>query len=762
MKKITALIVGLVLSFSISSQTSGGPDPYGYTWKSSDDTISPPTFTWVDITSSGTLVTGLADDNYVGPFTGSNGFQYYWYSTPQFYIGSNGFISFSGVNIASPFPSNIPNPLGANNYMAPLLSDLNFYSAANCTGNPAKCYYYSSTDSLVVSFIDVPYWSSLSCYTGKNTFQIILDKNNYSITYNYLETNMGTSTFVDNIVGIENVTGTLGLSSFIDSVPSDSLTIVYTYPSVVTYQAIDAGMNWADNDQSGGIFIKGNGSPLPAVANVRNNGNQTISNFTVYDTLYNSSGVAVTGGSASVGTLTPSQDTTVIFSDSLAAPGSGRYILKTRVSGVTGDLVAANDVLDLEVLAVDTNGNQMNLEYSDGQADGTGLGWAGGGGGIGIYIEPPIYPAKVKDSRFYLTALGSPAVGFHSIIYDDDGPNGGPGTTLDSVYVGPGSLTANNYKAVNPSTPVIIDSGGVYLLWLMDGNGINLGRDLTPPFSRRTFEILGGAWSGYRDRLTEDFLLGIRVVYAFPRAKFNINSSIDPVFSFVDKSSNKPTAWFWEFGDGGTDTVQNPSHTYIDNDTFNVCLTASNQYGSDSVCKTVIIDGVVPTANFTFDNASAPTITFFDQSTNSPTAWYWDFDVGLGDTSSLQNTAFVYKGNGMFNVCLTAKNKNGDSAPFCQIVEIQGIGLEEFADGAINVFPNPMSDYATIRLSPEINRENIQIRLINMLGKEMPVQIIKNGMDYTIYKDGLSSGLYIVEVSNNNKILSRISLQVND
>ena len=32
--------------------------------------------------------------------------------------------------------------------------------------------------------------------------------------------------------------------------------------------------------------------------------------------------------------------------------------------------------------------------------------------------------------------------------------------------------------------------------------------------------------------------------------------------NFTDTFSNTPTAWSWDFGDGGTDTVQNPSHTY--------------------------------------------------------------------------------------------------------------------------------------------------------------------------------------------------------
>jgi len=51
--------------------------------------------------------------------------------------------------------------------------------------------------------------------------------------------------------------------------------------------------------------------------------------------------------------------------------------------------------------------------------------------------------------------------------------------------------------------------------------------------------------------------------------------------SFTDVSSNTPTSWFWEFGDGTNSTLQNPSHQYNRSGFKTVNLTAANSAGSN-------------------------------------------------------------------------------------------------------------------------------------------------------------------------------------
>jgi PKD repeat protein len=52
--------------------------------------------------------------------------------------------------------------------------------------------------------------------------------------------------------------------------------------------------------------------------------------------------------------------------------------------------------------------------------------------------------------------------------------------------------------------------------------------------------------------------------------------------SFSDNSTNNPTAWSWDFGDGGTSAAQDPTYTYTTSGTYTVKLTASNNGGSGS------------------------------------------------------------------------------------------------------------------------------------------------------------------------------------
>lgn len=502
MKKF--LLLGLALiSLQVHAQLgAGGPDAYGYTWKDSNEPGGP-TFAWYNITTIGTQVTGLSDDNVVGPFGFVSGFQYYWYNPEQVWIGSNGYLSFNGANIASPFPT-IPSTVAPQDFIAPLLSDLNFSGAAN----PGTCYYHVTGDTICVSWINVPFWVNANpAYTGSNSFQVILNKADSSITFNYL-VQSGLTQSNDITIGIENITGQLGLQHSKNVYPTANYSIKFYYPQTVTYQATDGGVNWNLNEGNGAMFTKIN-SPKTLVSNIKNFGNQPLSNIAVSNTVTRT-GFTTLNNTSAVSSLFPGQDTVLEFTNTLTPPTPGIYNMNTVISGITGDLVAANNTLRTKIIAVDTTALSIDLDYSDGAPDGAGLSWSGGSGGIGYYITPPFYPCKIDAYRMYITADATMS-GCILKIFDDNGLNNGPGTMLDSTFATSGTFALNSYSNVLLSNPVTISSGGFYVLWEMPGgSSITLARDLTLPISYRAFEVLGGSWAGYRARSTEDFLLGVQ------------------------------------------------------------------------------------------------------------------------------------------------------------------------------------------------------------------------------------------------------------
>lgn len=59
--------------------------------------------------------------------------------------------------------------------------------------------------------------------------------------------------------------------------------------------------------------------------------------------------------------------------------------------------------------------------------------------------------------------------------------------------------------------------------------------------------------------------------------------------SFEDNSTNIAQSWLWNFGDGSTSTLQNPTHIFTTSGTFTVKLVVTNTIGSDSTTQQVTI-----------------------------------------------------------------------------------------------------------------------------------------------------------------------------
>jgi PKD repeat protein len=147
-----------------------------------------------------------------------------------------------------------------------------------------------------------------------------------------------------------------------------------------------------------------------------------------------------------------------------------------------------------------------------------------------------------------------------------------------------------------------------------------------------------------------------------------VSGQVPFTVQFTDRTTGNPASWTWDFGDGGSSTLQNPSHTYTFAGTFGVRLTVQGSAGSDTEYRTQLVTVTEkvqpPDAVFTaslFSGTAPLSVQFTDQSTGSPTIWTWAF--GDGSTSSLRNPAHTYTNPGTYLAEVTVANSAGtDSA----------------------------------------------------------------------------------------------------
>lgn len=138
-----------------------------------------------------------------------------------------------------------------------------------------------------------------------------------------------------------------------------------------------------------------------------------------------------------------------------------------------------------------------------------------------------------------------------------------------------------------------------------------------------------------------------------------LSGNIPLVVSFTDETSGgSPSAWAWDFGDGGSSTVQDPMHTYTGAGVYTVGLIATVSGTPYSASKPNYITATTPTPVADFSGTprsgtASLSVVFTDETTGgTPTAWAWTF--GDGGTSTVQNPTHNYITAGTYTVAMTA------------------------------------------------------------------------------------------------------------
>ena len=160
----------------------------------------------------------------------------------------------------------------------------------------------------------------------------------------------------------------------------------------------------------------------------------------------------------------------------------------------------------------------------------------------------------------------------------------------------------------------------------------------------------------------------VTVAAALPTAAFSYSPTEGDApltVEFTDKSTTTGDPYYlWNFGDGWTSTVQNPTHTFVNPGKYTVILEITDSEGSDQKSYEVYVtEPSGPTASFYAEPTSggAPlTVQFTDTSSGSPTTWQWEF--GDGYAAPGRYPAHTYTEAGTYTVILTAYNDYGSDS----------------------------------------------------------------------------------------------------
>jgi methionine-rich copper-binding protein CopC len=186
-------------NWALEWNISTGLSEYGYT---DSDHAGGPTYSWVDISSTGTRIQGLDDDSWVGLIDVGFAFPFYGQNFSSFWLASNGYISFSDGSSAYDNTA-LPSSAAPKNMIALAWDDLNFAAGG------AAYYQRPDANTLIIEYLDVPYYGSS---TDKVSCEAIL-RSDGTIKLQYLRVDQPGST----TVGIQNSSGDHGLQVVCDS-----------------------------------------------------------------------------------------------------------------------------------------------------------------------------------------------------------------------------------------------------------------------------------------------------------------------------------------------------------------------------------------------------------------------------------------------------------------------------------------------------------------------------------------------------------------
>ncbi|MBW8050784.1 MAG: PKD domain-containing protein [Cytophagales bacterium] len=261
--------------------------------------------------------------------------------------------------------------------------------------------------------------------------------------------------------------------------------------------------------------------------------------------------------------------------------------------------------------------------------------------------------------------------------------------TIDTSLI-PFVSTSASPNPVCPDDVVSFSGSGNNLtsfLWDFDDGGNSLQEDPAHSFTDTgTYTVVFTAtnYCGNSNSDTVIVVVGDSVppvwvsFWTNPWSFCSIFSNICPgtIVRFIN-NSNYATSFYWDFGDGNTSTLEEPTHVFANTGTYDVKLIGTSSCGGvDSIVNCVyVVNDAAPSAWFCTNPFCFPSSVvcpgspvFFQNWSSDTTNSFWDF--GDGDTSVLANPTHVFTDTGSYTVVLKVTNNCGNVAYHVETITV--------------------------------------------------------------------------------------------
>ncbi|MFC0430883.1 PKD domain-containing protein [Kutzneria buriramensis] len=279
-------------------------------------------------------------------------------------------------------------------------------------------------------------------------------------------------------------------------------------------------------------------------------------------------------------------------------------------------------------------------------------------------------------------------------VTEDDTQNGnnGPDHVSNTYRVPTVMIASPTYMKQHYITHVAYTTSNVLAAMERVANNVHPGiLDPNDSLGLSTFPMTTADQSALGDPLEDLWLQGATPLSATAAASPTTgNAPLSVNFTGSATGGTAPYSYSWNFGDGTTNTTQNPSHTYNSAGTYTATLTVTD---SASPAHTATANATVTVAStgspLTATAAASPTsgqipvnVGFTGAASGGAPPYSYSWNFGDGTTSTAQNPSHTYNNVGTYTATLTVTDSASPAKTASSSVTITADPVAGTAPGA--------------------------------------------------------------------------------